>query len=81
MDGSNGSFAEIFMAFFVWLIVGGIAGWLAGGFPRGGGFVRLGILPAAINDALKAGRRLPRLSIQVGDGACSAQSSMQVLAR
>jgi uncharacterized membrane protein YeaQ/YmgE (transglycosylase-associated protein family) len=60
------------MAFIVWLIVGGIAGWLAGLIVRGYGFGLLGNIVVGIVGALIAGWLLPRLGILIGGGMLGA---------
>lgn len=56
----------------VWLIVGAIAGWLAGLVVRGGGFGLLGNIVVGIIGAVVAGWLLPRLGINLGTGIVSA---------
>jgi uncharacterized membrane protein YeaQ/YmgE (transglycosylase-associated protein family) len=60
------------MAFIIWLIVGGIAGWLAGLIVRGYGFGLLGNIVVGIVGALIAGWLLPRLGILIGGGMLGA---------
>ncbi len=50
----------------VWLIVGAIAGWLAGLVVRGGGFGLLGNIVVGIIGAVVAGWLLPQLGINLG---------------
>jgi len=52
----------------VWLIVGAIAGWLAGMVVKGGGFGLVGDIVVGIIGALIAGWLLPRLGIVIGTG-------------
>jgi uncharacterized membrane protein YeaQ/YmgE (transglycosylase-associated protein family) len=47
----------------IWLIVGGVAGWLAGVIVRGFGFGLLGNIIVGIVGALIAGWLLPRIGI------------------
>jgi len=56
------------MGFIVWLIVGGIAGWLAGLVVRGYGFGVIGNIIVGIVGAFIAGWLLPRLGIVIGGG-------------
>lgn len=60
------------MALIIWLIVGGIAGWLAGLIVRGYGFGLLGNIVVGIVGALIAGWLLPQLGIVIGGGILSA---------
>ena len=52
----------------IWLIVGAIAGWLAGMVVKGGGFGLIGDIIVGIIGALIAGWLLPRLGIMIGGG-------------
>ncbi|HEX5847385.1 MAG: GlsB/YeaQ/YmgE family stress response membrane protein [Rhodoplanes sp.] len=56
------------MEFIIWLIVGGVAGWLAGLIVRGYGFGLLGNIIVGIVGALVAGWLLPQLGIMIGGG-------------
>jgi uncharacterized membrane protein YeaQ/YmgE (transglycosylase-associated protein family) len=53
---------------FVFLIVGAIAGWLAGVLVKGGGFGLIGNIVVGIVGAFIAGLLLPRLGFGVGGG-------------
>ena len=50
----------------VWLIVGAIAGWLAGMVVKGGGFGLIGDIIVGIVGALIAGWLLPRIGLVIG---------------
>jgi uncharacterized membrane protein YeaQ/YmgE (transglycosylase-associated protein family) len=56
----------------IWLIVGAIAGWLAGMVVRGGGFGLIGDLIVGIIGAVIAGWLLPRIGIIIGGGFVAA---------
>jgi uncharacterized membrane protein YeaQ/YmgE (transglycosylase-associated protein family) len=56
------------MAVIVWLIVGGIAGWLAGHLVRGAGFGLLGNIVLGVIGSIVAGILLPRLGVFIGSG-------------
>ncbi|HEY4920024.1 MAG TPA: GlsB/YeaQ/YmgE family stress response membrane protein [Xanthobacteraceae bacterium] len=56
----------------IWLIVGAIAGWLAGQVVRGGGFGLVGDIIVGIIGAIIAGWLLPRLGIVIGTGIIAA---------
>lgn len=56
----------------VWLIVGAIAGWLAGLVVKGGGFGLLGNIVIGIVGAVVAGWLLPQLGINLGTGVVRA---------
>ena len=54
------------VSFIVWLIVGGIAGWLAGQLVKGGGFGVVGNVLLGIVGSVVAGYILPKLGISIG---------------
>lgn len=60
------------MSVIIWLIVGAIAGWLAGMVVKGGGFGLIGDIIVGIIGGLIAGWLLPRLGINLGSGFVAA---------
>jgi len=52
----------------IWLIVGAVAGWLAGLIVKGMGFGLIGNIVVGIVGAFIAGWLLPRLGIAIGGG-------------
>jgi uncharacterized membrane protein YeaQ/YmgE (transglycosylase-associated protein family) len=52
----------------IWLIVGAIAGWLAGMVVKGGGFGLIGDIVVGIVGAVIAGWLFPRIGIVIGVG-------------
>ena len=56
------------MGIIVWLIVGAIAGWLAGLIVKGAGFGLLGNIIVGIVGAAVAGWLLPQLGVRLGAG-------------
>jgi uncharacterized membrane protein YeaQ/YmgE (transglycosylase-associated protein family) len=50
----------------IWLIVGAIAGWLAGMVVKGGGFGLIGDIIVGIIGAFIAGWLLPRIGLFIG---------------
>ena len=56
------------MELLVFLIVGAIAGWLAGQIVKGGGFGLIGDIVVGIVGAFIAGFLFPRLGISLGAG-------------
>ncbi|HEY8336910.1 MAG TPA: GlsB/YeaQ/YmgE family stress response membrane protein [Tardiphaga sp.] len=56
----------------VWLIVGAIAGWLAGLIVTGGGFGLIGNMVIGIIGAVVAGWLLPQLGVNLGTGILRA---------
>ncbi len=63
------------------LVVGIVAGWLAGKIVRGTGFGLLGDLLVGIAGAFVAGWLFPRLGIHLGTAASSRKSSFRRWAR
>ena len=56
----------------IWLIIGAIAGWLAGMVMKGGGFGLIGDIVVGIIGAVIAGWLLPFLHINIGSGIIAA---------
>jgi uncharacterized membrane protein YeaQ/YmgE (transglycosylase-associated protein family) len=56
----------------IWIIVGAVAGWLAGLVVRGFGFGLIGNIIVGIIGALIAGWLLPRIGIVIGGGFVAA---------
>jgi uncharacterized membrane protein YeaQ/YmgE (transglycosylase-associated protein family) len=56
----------------VWLLVGAIAGWLAGKVVTGGGFGLIGDIIVGIVGAFIAGWLLPQVGIVIGGGIIAA---------
>ena len=52
----------------VWLVIGAVAGWLAGMIVKGGGFGLIGDIVVGIIGAVIAGWLLPYLHINIGSG-------------
>ena len=52
----------------LWLLIGAVAGWLAGLAVRGGGFGLFGDIAIGIVGAFIGGWLLPRLGINLGSG-------------
>jgi len=59
-------------ALIIWLVVGAIAGWLAGQVVKGAGFGLIGDIVVGIIGAVIAGWLLPRLGILIGGGILGA---------
>jgi uncharacterized membrane protein YeaQ/YmgE (transglycosylase-associated protein family) len=55
-------------ALVIWLLIGAIAGWLAGQIMKGGGFGLVGDIIIGIIGAFIAGELFPRLGIELGGG-------------
>lgn len=56
------------MELIIWLVVGGVAGWLAGLFVKGFGFGLIGNVVIGIVGGIVAGWLLPHLGIFIGGG-------------
>jgi len=56
----------------IWLIVGAVAGWLAGMVVKGGGFGLIGDIIVGIIGAFIAGWLLPQIGIVIGGGFIAA---------
>jgi uncharacterized membrane protein YeaQ/YmgE (transglycosylase-associated protein family) len=56
----------------IWLIIGAVAGWLAGMIVKGGGFGLIGDIIVGIIGAVIAGWLLPRIGIVIGGGIVAA---------
>ncbi|MDR5867592.1 GlsB/YeaQ/YmgE family stress response membrane protein [Halomonas koreensis] len=54
------------MGFIAWLIIGGLAGWIAGHIMRGGGFGLLGNIGVGIVGALVGGLLFSLLGLKAG---------------
>ena len=63
-------------ALIIWLVVGGIAGWLAGLIVRGFGFGLIGNIVVGIVGAYLAGCLLPQLGIVIGSIIISIMLTM-----
>ena len=59
-------------ALLIWLVVGAIAGWLAGLIVKGYGFGLIGNVVVGIIGAVIAGWLLPRIGIMIGGGFIAA---------
>lgn len=60
------------VAILIWLIVGAIAGWLAGVVVKGGGFGLVGDIIVGIIGAVVAGWLFPALGLSLGGGILGA---------
>jgi len=60
------------MGIIIWLIVGAIAGWLAGMVVKGGGFGLIGDIIVGIIGGLIAGWLLPQIGLPIAAGLVGA---------
>ena len=66
MDGVNETQQALFSGVFSAIIIGGLAGWLAGKVVRGGGFGLIGNVILGIGGAILANFALPFLGFSFG---------------
>jgi len=59
-------------ALIIWLVVGAIAGWLAGMMVKGSGYGLIGDIVVGILGGLFAGWLLPQVGIIIGSGMIAA---------
>lgn len=59
-------------AVLIWLLIGGVAGWLAGQIMKGGSFGLVGNIIIGIVGAAIAGAVLPMLGLFIGGGVLGA---------
>jgi len=59
-------------ALIIWLVVGAIAGWLAGMVVKGSGYGLIGDIVVGILGGLIAGWLLPQVGIVIGSGMIAA---------
>jgi uncharacterized membrane protein YeaQ/YmgE (transglycosylase-associated protein family) len=52
----------------IWLVIGAVAGWLAGQIMKGGGFGLVGDIIVGIIGSVVAGWLLPRVGLYIGGG-------------
>ena len=62
----------------IWLVVGAVAGWLAGMIVKGGGFGLLGDIVVGIIGAFVGGWLLARLGVHLGVGYVSVIASATI---
>ena len=55
-------------ALIIWLLIGAVAGWLAGQLMKGGGYGLVGDIIIGILGAVIAGALFPRLGFDLGGG-------------
>ena len=59
-------------ALIIWLVVGAVAGWLAGMVVKGSGYGLIGDIVVGILGGLIAGWLLPQVGIVIGSGIIAA---------
>ena len=68
MEGSADADSALFSGFLVAIIIGGLAGWLAGKIVSGGGFGLVGNVVLGIGGAILANWLLPMIGLSFGSG-------------
>lgn len=56
------------VSLIIWLVIGGVAGWIAGLLMKGGSFGLIGNIIVGIIGAAIAGFLLPRIGVVIGGG-------------
>jgi uncharacterized membrane protein YeaQ/YmgE (transglycosylase-associated protein family) len=69
---------SVLVSFIIWLIVGGVAGWLAGNIVKGGGMGLMGNIILGIIGAIVAGWLFPMLGFGFGGGIIGAILSAMI---
>jgi uncharacterized membrane protein YeaQ/YmgE (transglycosylase-associated protein family) len=62
----------------IWLVIGALAGWLAGSIVKGGGFGILGDIVVGIVGAFIGGWLLPQLGVHLGIGLVGVVASATI---
>lgn len=63
---------SVLVALIVWIVIGGVAGWLASSIVKGGGMGLVGNVVLGIVGAVVAGWLLPALGLGLGGGIIGA---------
>jgi len=69
---------NILVSLIVWIVVGGIAGWLASNIVKGGGYGLAGNVVLGIVGAVVAGWILPAIGLGLGGGIIGAIISAMI---
>jgi uncharacterized membrane protein YeaQ/YmgE (transglycosylase-associated protein family) len=64
----NGEQLMAIESLIIWLVIGAIAGWLAGQIMKGGGFGLVGDIVVGMVGAIVGGWFLPRIGVAIGGG-------------
>ena len=78
MEGTADTGTAIFSSLFAAIVIGGIAGWLAGKIVRGGGFGLVGNVILGIGGAILASWVLPMIGLNFGGGFFGALISAMI---
>lgn len=73
VEGTN-----VLVSLIIWIVVGGVAGWLASTIVKGGGFGLVGNVVLGIVGAVVAGWLLPAIGIGLGGGIVGAIISAMI---
>jgi uncharacterized membrane protein YeaQ/YmgE (transglycosylase-associated protein family) len=63
---------SVLVALIIWIVIGGVAGWLASSIVKGGGMGLVGNVVLGIVGAVVAGALLPRLGLGLGGSIIGA---------
>lgn len=72
MEGQVEAGTSVLVALLIWIVIGGVAGWLASQIIRGGGFGLVGNVVLGIIGAVVAGWLFPVLGLTLGGGILGA---------
>ena len=72
MEGQVEAGTSVLVALLIWIVIGGVAGWLASQVIRGGGFGLVGNVVLGIIGAIVAGWLFPALGLGLGGGILGA---------
>ena len=72
MEGQVDAGTSVLVALLIWIVIGGVAGWLASQVIRGGGFGLVGNVVLGIIGAVVAGWLFPVLGLSLGGGILGA---------
>jgi uncharacterized membrane protein YeaQ/YmgE (transglycosylase-associated protein family) len=75
MEETAAAGTSFIVGLIVWIIVGGIAGWLASNIVKGGGMGLVGNVVLGIVGAIVAGWLLPLIGLGLGGGIIGATAS------
>lgn len=78
MEEAAAQGTSVLVSFIIWLVVGGVAGWLASNIVKGGGMGLMGNIVLGIAGAIVAGWIFPLLGFGFGGGVIAAILSAMV---
>jgi uncharacterized membrane protein YeaQ/YmgE (transglycosylase-associated protein family) len=72
MEAEVAEGTSVLVALIIWIVIGGVAGWLASSIVKGGGMGLVGNVVLGIVGAVVAGWLLPALGLGLGGGILGA---------